>query len=190
MGDFESRRSSTSCGFLMSNHYAARDALLKSKGFANYAAYLESQTWADIRIKVLNAANRRCCACKKWATQVHHEQYTEGNLFGADSLHLFAICAKHHEAIEFRNGAKIFDPQEVSRRLSALIRVKNTPPPQAAPIQKKTQRQKNADRRARKKEKAAVLAVRIRAKYAKGKTCSILLKRFKKYGGNVEDLRP
>lgn len=85
--------------FNMNNVYAYRDDNLRRLGFTNYRAYLRSDLWKSIRLRVLldeNGEVKRCFRCWRRATQVHHRAYDPATLAGTQIGSLVQVCAKHH----------------------------------------------------------------------------------------------
>jgi hypothetical protein len=96
--------------------YKARNRILKALEFASYDAYLASPLWAEIRERKLASEGRRCFACGKLATQVHHGGYDKLTLSGPgeqssydgaitwekwlELAELYAVCSTCHEWAE------------------------------------------------------------------------------------------
>lgn len=87
--------------------YAVRDAILRDLGFKSYKAYLASELWADIRLRVLRLYSHNCTSCGRPATQVHHTKYTVEVLNGSSLSGLRAICRGCHKSIEFNLRGKV-----------------------------------------------------------------------------------
>lgn len=72
-----------------------------------YHEYLMTETWRDIRKRVLNRDKRRCRLCdspKK--LRVHHRNYPK--VFGEESLNdLITLCEKCHTLFHGNNYIKI-----------------------------------------------------------------------------------
>lgn len=62
--------------------YNRRNKVLRGLGFASYEEYLASPLWAEISRRKLDSEGRRCYACGKTATQVHHGDYDRETLRG------------------------------------------------------------------------------------------------------------
>ncbi len=93
--------------------YAHRNVTLSGMGFLSYAEYLSSDLWWSIRRRVLLRASS-CVMCQNAATQVHHVDYTRGNLTGADSHLMVPICRPCHKRIEFGDGGRKAHPWDVA----------------------------------------------------------------------------
>lgn len=64
-----------------------------------YAAYLQSEAWAEKRIKAIHRAGGRCAACGSSSKiQIHHLTYAR--VFREEYGDLVALCEIHHEAAE------------------------------------------------------------------------------------------
>lgn len=96
-----------------------RSQILKKMGFDSYAAYLDSYLWKGIRARVLKR-HRRCRLCRKWASQVHHQTYSEANLRGKTLQGLASICGTCHLAIEY-DGERKCGLEEVRRRFRKML---------------------------------------------------------------------
>lgn len=111
--------------------YRRRNKVLAGLGFASYEEYLASPLWAAIRERKLAAEGRRCFACGKVATQVHHGDYREPTLAGPTAgitgrpeawtnwlaqAELYAVCATDHEWAERFLGEKL-PPATATKRL-------------------------------------------------------------------------
>lgn len=80
-----------------------------------YRQYLKSDTWAELRRRVLERDKHLCQGClKNRATQVHHRTYQ--NLGREFAFELEAVCESCHE--------RIHGPTELTAQLSGnrLIR--------------------------------------------------------------------
>lgn len=80
--------------------YRERNKTVKKLGFTSYAAYLQSDLWAGIRIEILQQ-NSTCIRCGEPATQVHHAFYSLEVLNGTDRSKLYSICGDCHQKAEF-----------------------------------------------------------------------------------------
>jgi hypothetical protein len=109
----------TKCG-----EYFARNALLVELGFQSYRDYVMSDLWKGIRARVMNLSDRKCKACGKTATSVHHRTYSRETLLGESIVDLVAICARCHKFIEYANGEKT-SLREANARLDRISRIKN-----------------------------------------------------------------
>lgn len=113
--------------------YRRRNKALAGLGFDSYDDYLASPLWIEIRERKLTSVGRRCFACGKLATQVHHGDYEEETLVGPESrtlatmgfegwslwlagAELYAVCARDHEWAEHFLGEKL-PPASATRRL-------------------------------------------------------------------------
>lgn len=117
--------------------YRRRNAVLKGLGFDSYVEYLASPLWAEIRERKLDSEGRRCFACGKPATQVHHGNYEEETLTGPSQdaatylgvtigpaaweawlrhAELYAVCKVDHEWSEHFAGEKL-PPEIATKRL-------------------------------------------------------------------------
>lgn len=116
--------------------YEARDALLRSRGFASYDAYLESSIWAEKRRIVLLRAGRRCACCNKRPTkgthpptQVHHSAYTEEILLGNSIEGLIAICRDCHKKAEFLSDGTKATLDQANARIDLMRSMLKIPKP-------------------------------------------------------------
>lgn len=123
--------------------YNRRNKVLRGLGFASYEEYLASPLWAEISRRKLDSEGRRCFACEKVATQVHHGDYLLRTLHGPEmmldpardcltreswerwlaSIELYAVCKADHEWSEFYLGTKL--PPEVATKRLKNRRKKN-----------------------------------------------------------------
>ena len=102
--------------------YARRNQTLRDLGYKNYDEYLKSRRWERIRRRCLLRDARKCCCCKRTATQVHHLDYERPTLDGEAMHRLVSICASCHETIEHDIlGNKIQDPEEIESRRQRLM---------------------------------------------------------------------
>lgn len=95
----------------------ARTIHLRSLGYADYPAYLASELWATIRIRVLNRDSHECCRCGGRATQVHHRSYELNVLRGENDRQLMSVCGKCHRFAEFRCDGRKTRTSRANRRL-------------------------------------------------------------------------
>lgn len=102
--------------------YWERNQLLRRMGFSSYPAYLQSILWHSIRTQVLRA-QPHCEGCRGRATEVHHNFYCEANLKGRNLNGLHSLCSLCHDLIEFHEGQKILDHDEINRRFLLLKRM-------------------------------------------------------------------
>jgi hypothetical protein len=72
----------------------------------DYKTYIRSKEWAEIRTKILEAANYVCAVCHGKACQVHHKSYSRDVLIGNVPKALVPLCHPCHYHIEFTNGKK------------------------------------------------------------------------------------
>jgi 5-methylcytosine-specific restriction endonuclease McrA len=83
-----------------------------------YQDYLNSNTWKQKRLKVLNRAKFTCERCKKkQATQIHHLTYDR--IFNEKLSDLQAVCGKCHMAI---HGIKEGKKKRVSLRFFKRVK--------------------------------------------------------------------
>lgn len=158
--------------------YRRRNAVLvglgfvppKGSGLSPYDLYLASPLWAEIRERKLAAEGRRCFACGKVATQVHHGDYGRPTLAGPQfhlagllscgcedcrdtwrawlaEVELYAVCATDHGWAEHFLGEKL-PPRAATKRLKAR-RAKNRLDERAVPRAARLGRQ---ERKAREME--------------------------------------
>lgn len=81
---------------------------LKSLGFKDYQAYLNSKLWRKVREQVFCLKGRICFLCGGDASQVHHRKYLATSLNGSNLQCLEPCCTKCHHMIEFDiDGNKI-----------------------------------------------------------------------------------
>lgn len=86
--------------------YEERDSVLLAIGFASYAEYLNSRKWAQIRNRVLTKRGK-CACCGEPATEVHHKDYRQETMIGADISGLVPVCSACHDIAEFNSdGSK------------------------------------------------------------------------------------
>lgn len=84
-----------------------RQVILYELGFENYFAYLRSERWWGIRLRVFEQKGRLCLECKeRRATQIHHQSYTPENLLGETLEGLIPICAHCHLVISKGDPSK------------------------------------------------------------------------------------
>lgn len=103
-------------------NYTGRAEVLSRLGFSDYATYLGSSLWAEIRERVFAAQGEACWVCrrKKSARQVHHDHYTEANLSGRSIGGLHPTCPTCHHEIEFTADGKKRKADDVARRARSL----------------------------------------------------------------------
>lgn len=139
--------------------YRRRNKVLAGLGYASYEEYLASPLWAEIRGHKLAAEGRRCYACGKEATQVHHGSYSEMTLAGPlersaegwrrwlKAASLYVVCAKDHEWAEHFLSEKL--PPDVATKRLKNRRAKNRLDERAVPRAARLGRQ---ERKAREME--------------------------------------
>ena len=88
------------------NRYKQRDDVLRSMGFASYAAYLASPLWKRIRARLFKVCDK--CVCGAPATQFHHKTYKRKYMKGRGKIHKYIVplCRECHKAIEFDGSQK------------------------------------------------------------------------------------
>jgi hypothetical protein len=100
--------------------YAGRNKVLKEIGFANYADYLASSLWVDVRAAAFERHGSRCVLCGGDAGYIHHNSYDKGTLLGSNLEHMAPVCRGCHEQVEFKNGKKRTMYQAVAKFLGML----------------------------------------------------------------------
>ena len=84
----------------LNSPYRYRNDNLERMGFRTFRAYLKSDLWKSIRVRVLEWSPL-CQSCfKKKATQVHHRSYDPATLKGDELRSLTALCARCHRLAE------------------------------------------------------------------------------------------
>jgi 5-methylcytosine-specific restriction endonuclease McrA len=86
--------------------YGQRGKTLLALGYPSYQLYLESELWAGIRKRVIERDGQLCRVCKFLAKEVHHTDYLEDTLTGANLDHMLSLCARCHHKIEFHGDWK------------------------------------------------------------------------------------
>lgn len=108
--------------------YQSRDERLLAMGFDCYRDYLRSPLWQQIRVRFL-ARTRRCYACLRPATQVHHTRYGRRDLDGSDTSGLRAVCESCHRKAEFREAdGKKLDLDQANGKLDDMARWRKAGP--------------------------------------------------------------
>lgn len=75
-----------------------RASSLEYLGFDDYASYLRSKLWSDIRRKVYKRANGKCEACaERKPENIHHWSYSVATLMGKKLKNLEAVCKICHD---------------------------------------------------------------------------------------------
>lgn len=87
--------------------YASRKAYLQTLGFDTYAAYLASELWAGIRVRVFAEKGRLCLACGAKAYALHHLRYHITDLRGETLENIVPVCFDCHHACEFDGERKV-----------------------------------------------------------------------------------
>lgn len=101
------------------NTYARLRESLEDLGYADYAAYLDSDLWHSIRSKFLPSGDGKCPVCRDGkATQVHHTNYSLPVMKGERNDKLMPICRRCHAAAEFKGGKKV-SLNEANSRIAA-----------------------------------------------------------------------
>jgi hypothetical protein len=88
------------------SQYRRRAVNLAKLGFASYAAYLRSDLWRKIRMRVLAKHRHVCKRCKGRATQVHHRKYVMKAMTGENLGLLIPLCGPCHEFCEWDGNRK------------------------------------------------------------------------------------
>lgn len=86
--------------------YRSRAWFLKQLGFESYGAYLASDLWRGIRVRVFALKGNRCVLCGAQAVALHHTRYHAADLLGRKTKHIHPVCHRCHESIEFEDGMK------------------------------------------------------------------------------------
>ncbi len=86
--------------------YVSRDLILKDLGFFNYADYLNSRLWYDLRFRVFREKGSYCFTCPDLACQLHHNDYRRETLLGDDISAIVPICEPCHRSIEVDQHGK------------------------------------------------------------------------------------
>ena len=81
--------------------YRSRALNLQYLGFQSYTEYLKSDLWKRVRGKVYARKGRRCWLCPYEANAIHHNRYRVCDLLGKCLDHVFPICNRCHDEIEF-----------------------------------------------------------------------------------------
>lgn len=68
----------------------------KSRLKDEYAKYLTSSLWQEIRARVLKRDLNLCKRCGDLAEQVHHRNYKKKTMAGKDLKSLWSLCAPCH----------------------------------------------------------------------------------------------
>ena len=102
--------------------YGHREAALAALGFSSYGEYCRSEAWAEIRERILKAAQGKCFACGRRAWQVHHRMYSEEALRGEDDAQLLALCGACHRWCEWSKQGEKLSPRAATRRLEGRRR--------------------------------------------------------------------
>lgn len=84
----------------------------------DYAKYLHSSRWKQIRGRVM-VRDQWCCArCDGEATEVHHRNYAPAVMEGRDDSQLACLCDGCHEVVEFRpDGSRNSGTEKEARLL-------------------------------------------------------------------------
>ncbi len=101
--------------------YSERDKNLRRLGYRDYATYLRSDKWADIRERAFKRWGEDCL-CTYPATAVHHAQYDLETLAGGDLSHLYPICSSCHEQCEFSNSGNKKPPSQATLALFRIAK--------------------------------------------------------------------
>ncbi len=87
-----------------------------------YDEYLRSDSWRQIRARVLVAARYECAGCFNRAAHVHHRDYRPRVLRGEDDSPLVALCKRCHDNIHAADPSW----QEIERRLDEIVTLKDS----------------------------------------------------------------
>lgn len=108
-----------------STFYEKRRSALKSIGFATYPEYLSSETWANVKSRVMERDHRQCRLCNaSEAYTAHHMKYTVAALAGDDISEIYSICKSCHYYIEFDGEKKLTNPGVISDRMAKRLKRK------------------------------------------------------------------
>lgn len=92
--------------------YMARQQNLARLGFSSYRQYLASDTWSQIRERVL--ATGECWCCGSRPSSVHHSSYPLTALAGNDDSVLYAVCHPCHKWAHKGDGS---DPMVATTKM-------------------------------------------------------------------------
>lgn len=81
--------------------YHSRNSYLRNMGFPDYAAYLRSDLWRDIRRRVLEEKGSKCFTCGSQAKALHHLRYHHDDLCGNTLENIVPVCDCCHHEFEF-----------------------------------------------------------------------------------------
>ena len=88
--------------------YVERNKVLRELGFTNYAEYLASPIWADIKSRRMKKG-ATCSCCPKKANLLHHDTYYRKLLLGDEASiqrDLYPLCHSCHRLVEFEGDRK------------------------------------------------------------------------------------
>lgn len=88
------------------NSSGYRQQKLERLGFPDYKAYLASDLWQAIRMRVLVRDKYTCQKCGSPAEQVHHRSYGMGTLAGVHDRGLISLCRDCHHKLEYDGERK------------------------------------------------------------------------------------
>lgn len=120
--------------------YEERDAVLRAIGFASYSDYLKSRKWARIRNRVLKKRGK-CACCGDTANEVHHKDYRQQTMIGADLSGLVPVCSACHDIAEFNSDGSKATLAAANRSIDMLSSLESI----AIPKQQRPWREVKAD---------------------------------------------
>jgi len=104
--------------------YDRRNQALAEMGFPSYAAYLESELWRKIRLRVLRRDFFRCrfCGGKPRKVCAHHGDYERDTLEGLRLSGIYTACYRCHEELEFSARGGKLPPKTVRKKTRRLAK--------------------------------------------------------------------
>lgn len=101
--------------------YRERNRLLRQMGFPTYADYLKSLLYQKIRQRALDLHGYHCEVCGALADELHHSDYSEETLKGANLSGLVPLCEADHKTVEMTRSGKKRSLEEANRTLEAML---------------------------------------------------------------------
>lgn len=86
-----------------------------------YAKYLKSPEWQEIRQIVLERDSYRCLCCGDPANEVHHRSYSPRVMAGRGNNKLASICRRCHSRIHYSNDGEPLGKKDTEKAFKAMV---------------------------------------------------------------------
>lgn len=89
---------------------------------ASYRDYLQSEEWANLRLRIMTRDKFTCVACGNKSSCVHHRSYDKETMAGHRLHKLISLCNECHEHVHFIDDEKQSMEITDTRLLELIVR--------------------------------------------------------------------